>query len=101
MNTLILSHIRYMDIEKIESIQNLLESIDTRLKTKRQKPHKLFISNMMINKRKFGFIDLENLMHSATDTLVKSCRTFSFHLGTLEKHEDRIIIPENPIHTNG
>ena len=46
----------------------------------------------MINRKKLGFIDLEHLMHSATDTLVKSGRTFSFHLGRLERHEDRIII---------
>ena len=47
---------------------------------------------MMINRRKLGFIDLENLMHYATDTLVKSGRTFTFHLGKLERHEDRIIV---------
>ena len=41
MNTLILSHIRCIDIGKIESIQNLLESIDETLKSKRQKPYNL------------------------------------------------------------
>ena len=74
-------HMIYIDIVKIETIQNLLESIDGTLKNKRQKPHKLFISHMMVNRRKLGFIDLESLMHSATDTLIQSGRTFTFHLG--------------------
>ena len=47
---------------------------------------------MMINRKKLGFIGLEHLMRSVADTLMKSDRTFSFHLGRLERHEDRIII---------
>ena len=46
----------------------------------------------MINRRKLGFIDLENLMHFATDKLVKSVQSFTFLLGKLERYEDRIII---------
>ena len=47
---------------------------------------------MMICRKKLFFIDLEHLMHTVTGTLVKSGQTFSFHLGRLERHGDRIII---------